>query len=325
VLQSADAWVWDFWLADDGESYHLFFLTASRLLGDPDLRHGRANIGHAKSPDLITWTSLPDALIPSPSPAFDEVATWTGSILRAPNGSWHMYYTGVSEGTGGRQVQRIGLATSQDLYTWQKYSASPVLIADDRWYQPDAVTLHEAWRDPWVFADPENDGWHMLLTAKSNYGPLDDRGVLGHARSADLVHWEAQPPISAPGAGFMHLEVPQVDVVDGRPILVFSCLRPHPFAVQRASRPTPVTAGVWSCPGDSLLGPFDLAKAQPLTDDAFYSGRIIQDREGRWVLLAFHCYDEEGAFVGEISDPMPIGWASEGTLTIDHLSDRKAD
>ena len=50
-------WVWDFWLADDGEQYHMFFLHAPRALGDPDLRHRSARIGHATSTDLRTWTS----------------------------------------------------------------------------------------------------------------------------------------------------------------------------------------------------------------------------------------------------------------------------
>jgi len=31
--------VWDFWFADDGDRYHLYFLKASRALVDPDRRH----------------------------------------------------------------------------------------------------------------------------------------------------------------------------------------------------------------------------------------------------------------------------------------------
>ena len=36
MLKLADSWVWDFWTADDGESYHRFFLYASKALHDPD-------------------------------------------------------------------------------------------------------------------------------------------------------------------------------------------------------------------------------------------------------------------------------------------------
>ena len=60
----------------------------------------------------------------------------------------------------------------------------------------------------------------MLITARSNVGPATGRGVLGHATSSDLLTWTVRPPLSAP-AGFGHLEVPQVTVVDGQPLLLF--------------------------------------------------------------------------------------------------------
>ena len=56
----------------------------------------------------------------------------------------------------------------------------------------------------------------MLVTARSRSGAAGQRGVLGHARSADLVRWQVQPPLTQPDTGFWHLEVPQVEV-DVRP------------------------------------------------------------------------------------------------------------
>ena len=52
MLHSDQFWVWDSWYAQDGEETHVFFLKAPRSLGDPDLRHDRAVIGHAVSRDL---------------------------------------------------------------------------------------------------------------------------------------------------------------------------------------------------------------------------------------------------------------------------------
>ena len=140
MLRLADAWTWDFWLADDGRAYHLYFLKAPR------------HIGH-----------------------------------------------------------------------------------------------------PGVFADRGGDGWHMLLTARACDGTADQRGVIGHARSYDLVHWQAQPPLSRPGGGFGHLEVPQVEVVAGRPVLVFSCLG---AGLSDERRKAGMPGGIWCLPRESLLGPF---------------------------------------------------------------------
>ena len=163
MLQQADAWIWDFWLADDGRSYHLYFLKAPRHLAHPDERHHNVAIGHAISPDLADWTVVADAITPADGPAFDDIATWTGSVVRGPDGTWFMFYTGA----GSREhalKQRIGLATSADLHHWSRHPGSPVLESDPRWYEqlPDALWPDEAWRDPWVFADPGGDGWHML-------------------------------------------------------------------------------------------------------------------------------------------------------------------
>ena len=82
------SWVWDFWFADDGDRYHLFFLYASRALRDPDARHYRASIGHAVSTDLVEWTQVSDALVRSDAPSFDDLATWTGSVIRHPDGTY---------------------------------------------------------------------------------------------------------------------------------------------------------------------------------------------------------------------------------------------
>ncbi len=69
VLRLPASWTWDFWLAKDQDTYHLFFLKASRALRDPDRRHWRATVGHAVSDDLRTWTEVADALVPSDAPA----------------------------------------------------------------------------------------------------------------------------------------------------------------------------------------------------------------------------------------------------------------
>lgn len=306
----ADVWTWDMWFADDGEHYHAFYLKASRALGDPDRRHFHVAVGHAISTDLRTWREVADALIASEEPAFDDYTTWTGSIVADPAGGWRMFYTGTRRAERAT-VQRVGAATSSDLYTWTKAGGDPLTEADPRWYEkydgeswPD-----EAWRDPWVFAD--GGQWHMLVTARSRRGEVDDRGVIGHATSADLETWTVQPPLSSPGAGFGHLEVPQVATVEGRCVLIFSSLHGELTAARRAAGER---GGVWSVPVDSPVGPYDITKATRLTDESLYAGRLLQDREGAWWLFAFNHVDENGDFVGSLSEPIPVGWDDNGRL-----------
>jgi beta-fructofuranosidase len=212
-----------------------------------------------------------------------------------------MFYTGTSSGEEGLK-QRIGVAVSRDLHVWTRQQPVAVCVSDGRWYEqlPDIEWHDEAWRDPWVFADPAGDGWHMLITARAAAGPAHERGVLGYARSADLSTWQVAPPLTAAGSGFGHLEVPQVEVVDGRPLLLFSCL-----GNELASK-TPGGGGIWVADGETPLGPFDVANARRLTDETLYSGRIVRDRSGCWVMLAFVNLAAGGGFVGEITDPIPF-------------------
>ena len=302
TLRLADHWVWDSWPAHDGDTHHLFFLRASRALQDPDRRHLRASVGHARSADLRSWELLPDALVAADSPAWDDQATWTGSVVRAPDGTWRLFYTGVSRAERGR-VQRIGVAHSDDLITWHRSGDGPLLEADPRWYEKlDLdVWIDEAWRDPYVFADPDGHGWHMLITARARDGDPAGRGVIGHATSPDLERWEVQPPLTTP-AGFGQLEVPQSVVVDGQPVLIFSC---WPDRMSPERRAEPLRGGVWVVPSKSLTGPWDIAVAKPFDHRSLYAARLVEERPGSWSLLGFRD-TEEGAFIGEIPDPLPV-------------------
>lgn len=297
-----DSWVWDFWLADDGETHHLFFLYASRALQDPDARHLRASIGHAVSSDLTTWTRVADALVRSDTPAFDDVATWTGSVTQAPDGTWLMFYTGVTRAASGSNLQRVALATSPDLFTWTRRGV--VAEADPRWYEElDGGWNDWAFRDPWVLPDPDGNGWHLLVTARGNTGPVDDRGVVGHCWSSDLRTWEVRPPASEVGQGFGQLEVMHTVEVDGHHFLLFSCLGKD-TASRRRSNGTP--GGTWAARACGPLGPYDLANAKVVSPPGLYVGRLVQLRTGEWKFLAFVDEDADGAFGGWIIDPLDV-------------------
>jgi sucrose-6-phosphate hydrolase SacC (GH32 family) len=306
VFSLPEAWVWDFWLVDDGQKYHLFFLYASRALGNPNHRHYRASVGHAISDDLARWERVTDALVRSDAPAFDDLAIWTGSVVRHPDGTWIMFYTGATLTPAGN-VQRIGSATSEDLLTWRRNPSNPLLQADPRWYETlaDGMWPDEGFRDPWVLPDPNGNGWHMLITARANHGPVDNRGVIGHAWSPDIQVWELQPPLSDPGQGFAQIEVVQTARIDGQDLLMFSALAKD-MSLQRARG---TTGGVWVAKADTPLGPFDILGAQQLTNSDRYVGRLINDRQtGQTIFLAFRHDSHDGTFVGEIADPQTAHW-----------------
>ena len=197
MLISDTHWIWDSWIADDGEYYHLFYLQAPRSLGDVALRHLNATVGHARSTDLIQWDVLPEALGSDPRAAGTTCRSGPARPSCGHDGVWRMYYTATNTRGYGVRDQRVGLAESDDLITWRKVGDDPLLTADSRWYKTlhEDVTASETWRDPQVFRDPAGDGWHMLISARGlGHGPNDD-GVLAHARSHDLAPGSWASPV----------------------------------------------------------------------------------------------------------------------------------
>lgn len=300
MLRLDDFWVWDSWSVHDGARHHLFFLKAPRDLADPQQRHTHAVIGHAVSDDLVDWEILPDALHPRPG-GWDDLALWTGSVVRGDDGVWRMYYSALSSSEGlAHRDQRIGLAASEDLVHWRRVLDAPLLDPDPRWYQtlPDHPARSETWRDPFVLRDPAGDGWHMLICARAAGAARRRDGVLAHARSADLVHWELGPPVTRPG-GFGQTEVAQVRVLDGTPLLVFTC---HPDEQDR-----PQACSTWWVSGPALTGPFDLARARPFQDEPrLFAAPLIQRASGTWTFLGFRRRDPEDGDELAIVDPIDV-------------------
>ena len=292
-----DHWVWDHWVHRHDGQYHLYYLWAPRALQNPSRRHKRATIGHAVSGNAKDWQVLPDALVHSDGPAFDDLATWTGSAITHPDGHMRLFYTGVSQAEDG-EVQRIGWADSYDGVTFHRSGAAPI-EADPRWYETgDDREWHDvAWRDPYVFY---HDGqWHMLITARANQGDPHWRGVVGHAVSDDPDNWEGRPPLSEPGF-FEQLEVIQQHDIDGKNQLIFSVDDDH---ARPDLYPNRVTSG-WIAEGESPLVPCDLGNARPTRNTRGYAGYLFSDEDGQFWYTGFDNI-VDGEFQGEIPDPLP--------------------
>lgn len=310
MLKIKDKWIWDFWFAEDGKSTHVFYLQAPKSLGDERKRHHNATIGHAVSKDLINWKILSDALLPGENGAWDDLATWTGSVIKKAD-KWFMFYTACSKKEKGL-VQRIGVATSDDLITWEKYSHNPIIEADQKWYEKLDLNLwhDEAWRDPYVIR--LDDFYYAFITARINKGPKDGRGVIGLAKSKDLFAWEVLPPISYPG-NFGQLEVPQYFNFNNKHHILFST------AIETTSKKrketltnTQIKTGMFFLTSNAQLSNYKLP-AQPLiygdSNGSLYSGKILLHKN-KLKMIAFHNYDMNGSFIGHISDPFIFSFKS---------------
>lgn len=313
-LKISDKWVWDFWFAHDDDELHVFYLQAPKSLRREELRHRNATIGHATTRDLHHWEILPDPLGLGESGEFDDLATWTGCVIKG-NGQWYLFYTGVSTQDDGR-VQRIGYATSPDLVTFTR-SGRPPFETDPRLYEvlPDSTEAEQSWRDPWVFADPYQPGlFHMLLTARVKNGPGDGRGVVAHATSADLEEWTAGQPITEAGQ-MVGLEVPSVHYVAGRWRLLFCTHERWANEARRTRHDVAHATGTYHWSGDSPLGPFFESSASLLLGSPYYAGRILNWGD-QWYLMAFIGDAVNGEFAGELSDPLPIEVTDDDELRV---------
>jgi beta-fructofuranosidase len=315
ALHLPDKWVWDFWFARKRDEHHLFYLQAPRSLGDSLLRHHNASVGHAVSADARRWAVVEDALLPGPAGSWDDLAIWTGSVIEQ-DGHWHMLYTGVNRSERGL-IQRIGLATSADLIHWHKHATNPVIEADARWYELLDLDRwrDQSWRDPWLF---EEDGQiRALITARSNHRSSEGAGVIGQAQSRNLVEWEVMPPLTRPGE-FAQVECPQLVSLDGRRLILFSCLA-EDHSTERLKR-----MGREGATGTFL---FEETKAgiylpsdDPIASGSsefgpLYAGKVLEIEPGDWRFLAFRGAGNS-EFVGELTDPLPVR-IEDGEVLVD--------
>lgn len=299
MLSRDNEWIWDSWYVVHGDDLHAFYLMAPKSLGDPDLRHINARIGHSISRNGTEWTHLQDALKPSDDFAFDNQAIWTGSIVRHDD-LWHMFYTGICTETKER-VQAVGHATSEDLMTWTRVTTTPILRAEAP-YGTLALDGVEHFRDPWVFKF--EDKWHMLVTSNEGSG----WGTIAHATSEDLNSWSLQAPLVSESK-LRQIEVTETLCIDGQWVLLFCASGPD---IQREGIPSGF--GTYSVPAAGPLGPFELDKIDFFAP-GIYAARAVEFL-GKWMLFGFLDTGEPGGFQGVIGNPRELRVTNRGTVEL---------
>lgn len=285
--------------------YHLFHL----VLPNHDF------VAHAVSNDCFSWRRVENALHLGDPGSFDDSMLWTTHVTRHPHrqGWWRMFYTGLSRRDMGLK-QRIGMAESDNLYTWKK---SPVAWVDRRselpyqlpgrppqpsfsydpnscfpigpgeeHYESSAMEGRHwvSWRDPFYYADGER-GW-LLTAGRVKEGPIVRRGCVAVMEETSPNHFESRPPLHHPGL-YDDIEVPNLFRIEDNYYLIGSIREDAKIRYWT----TDAIGKPWKSYADNVL----LASGN-------YAGRICHDDKG-WLLFGFFTPGSQGRTVHNLMPP----------------------
>ena len=205
--------MWDPWFIEKDGEIHTFHL--QRLMADSPRTPQEANsMGHAVSRDGgLHWEECPTILPPlGEAYPMDCLQKYTGCVVEK-DGLYYLFYTMRN----AVNQQRIGLATSTDLYDWKVYEGNPVLSPDEN-LLIGYDKCDELWggivdcRDMMII---EEDGVYYGYFAASAVIDGKPQGVAACARSTDLYHWEDQRIVWTSRFGTC-AEVPDVYQLGGK-------------------------------------------------------------------------------------------------------------
>lgn len=285
----------DIEVVSDGDDLHLFHLT----LPNHDA------VQHAVSRDGLAWRSLPVALRTGDPGEIDDDQIWTMSVTPRPDGHGYvMLYTALTMRDRGR-VQRVAIATTDDLIAWTKRPDLSPIAADARWYESDPATIGTvSWRDP----KPTPVAGHYVATicARTNEGSVSRRGCCGQLVSPDLEHWEVRPPLFWPKR-YWDLECPQLFSIAG----ASGAARWYLLASAMEDR----TLRYWI--GDGPEGPFHVPPGGDILAPAGHYAARVTRWQGRDLLFAWH---QPALHEGWQSTPATVDWVEARNPFGKHLA-----
>ena len=298
--------------------YHLFHL----VLPNHDY------IAHAVSNDCIRWRRVENALFIGHPGAWDDLMLWTVHVSRHPSqpGRWRMFYTGLSRREQG-SIQRIGLAESDDLFTWKK---SPVNWTDRRSKLPydlparppqpsfaydqhscfplEAQSPHYessldqgrhwiSWRDPFYFRDA--DTGYLFCAGRVADGPIVRRGCVATMEESKENCFRVAAPLHHPGM-YDDIEVPNLLKINGRYYLIGSIREDAKVRYWYADK----LGNSWCSPSDNVL-----------IGSGNYAGRVTDDDSG-FLFWSFFSRDAQRATQNLMPPPKRICANSAGGIEL---------
>jgi beta-fructofuranosidase len=166
-----------------------------------DQKGNEGRIGHATSPDLLSWTPQDSALGTGEPGSLDGAHVYAPSVMEF-DGRYYMIYT-------GNQIdflsgEHLMLATSTDLYHWKRYQSEPIFAPDTSWalYLSDGFADGSggpfSGRDPHLVRD-ERYGFILYFVARlradSSGSPPGTYSCIAAATSPDMIHWSDRGPL----------------------------------------------------------------------------------------------------------------------------------
>ncbi len=278
-----------------GGLYHLFHL----VLPNHDY------IAHAVSEDGLSWERVENALFISHPGSWDDDMLWTMSVSPDPGneGGWRMFYTGLSMRDRGR-VQRIGLARSDDLFTWEKDASGAFPLQLEAAPYEHGLDEGRHWvsfRDPY-YVRVDGAGY-LLAAARVDHGPIIRRGAVALFEETAPDRFEPRAPLFHPSR-YDDIEVPVPVRLDGRWYLLGSIRED-------------VKVHYWYA--DAFEGPYLNFSDNVLLPQGNYAARLCRS-DGRWLVWNFF-------FKGRVTDgqhllppPKELRAAEDGSLYLASFS-----
>jgi beta-fructofuranosidase len=294
---------WDPWLFKDRDIYRLFYLKAPKP--EPSTNFwSQGTVYEATSKDLQNWDLLGVALAPEPSNSWESGRILAGSTYKEND----LYYLFYSASGGGESLkdERIGLATSIDGLSWQRYSTDYFFSEAEwnQWYGRQADTGHFHWRDPYVVRERETGKYYMFICTHQKHS-TDSRfyGCVGVAVSSSLAGpYKLLPPVAGAGISgledwpFTEMERPQIIYRHGKYHLFFSCWpwNLNPAWLNKVGRQSIRESSLYWFTSDKITGPYQPVSACPVVKGSNRTGMYatnlfaVQEQPDEYIAIGWY-------------------------------------
>lgn len=314
MLKIPGRYIGDAWYYVDDGTAHCYFLTQpdSTSLNERGLHW---DTGHAVSTNLVDWEFVGLAMSRGMPGEWDGHKLSTGSVIKRDGRFWMAYnaqdfgkYEVPPRERRQSNIQRVGVAVSDDLYNWIKYEDNPVSEAD-----PDIYQMDGTWRDPFM-VEMDDRVYHYVCAAPSK-NDVSSVGTVGLAWTNDMLNWNIEPPVKTDAVA-KRMEVPQVYKIEDLYYLNFCTSTGWLLDDFKNQHPGHEFVNAdYSMVSESPMGPFKMYGTGEIfpSDSKLipYASQLI-NWKGEWVLLGTVMNARRGIGPDFVIDPVPIEATQEG-------------